>query len=44
MTLLTDLSAFTRSHHPHGPLTTDATEPRVEWLSAHGGVSVWRHL
>jgi hypothetical protein len=27
MTLLTDLSDFTHSRHPHGPLTAHATEP-----------------
>ena len=27
VTLLTDLEAFLRNHRPHGPLTSDATEP-----------------
>ena len=26
-TLLSDLTDFIKSHHPHGPLTADATEP-----------------
>jgi hypothetical protein len=27
MTLLADLEEFVNGHHPHGPLTADATEP-----------------
>ena len=27
MSLLADLEEFVTDHHPHGPLTGDATEP-----------------
>jgi len=38
--LVSDLTDFVESHRPHGTLTADATGASVEWVPAHGSVSV----
>jgi len=39
VTLLTDFPNFLRSHRPHGPMTTDATEPASAARCLGGGLT-----